>query len=204
MQPAAAKKAVVIDSGWYDADETRAKLGLAERTLRTWVQQGRIQTKMSSVPGKRPQRLYSAADVERLKTSGPPAVVPKPVRESASSARVLPQTRVNAALLHMLEMMQQRALPMRPAKPWLTPEEASELAGLTPAYIRRQIDAKRIRAVRGGPHGALRIHRASLEEFRGEPEWDAIVPDNGLTLIPPPPRKPKKPKAKGKAKGAHA
>jgi Helix-turn-helix domain/MerR HTH family regulatory protein len=167
MQPAAAKKAVVIDSGWYDADETRTKLGLAERTLRTWVRQGRIQTKMSSVPGKRPQRLYSAADVERLKTSGPPAVVPKP-RPKAEVGK-LP---IRGGLNDFLTALDKwrgglpALAPPVPA-PWLTLEEAAELSHLAPAYLRRQIDAKKIKAVPGGPHGALRIHRASLEGFKG-------------------------------------
>ena len=65
----------IISNEWYTIPETTAKLEIAEKTLRKWALKGRLGYRLQSVPGKRPQRLYNAADVERLKLAGPPKLV---------------------------------------------------------------------------------------------------------------------------------
>jgi Helix-turn-helix domain len=50
---------------------------------------------------------------------------------------------------------------------WLSLEEAAREFNLSEKYLREAARAGRVLAVNGGPHGALRIQRKSLEAFAG-------------------------------------
>lgn len=50
-------------------------------------------------------------------------------------------------------------------KQWLSPQEASEVSGLSVRYLLTMIELLKIRAVQGGPRRTWRIQRASLEVF---------------------------------------
>jgi hypothetical protein len=89
----AEKKSTVLEVGWLTPDETMSALNVAERTLRDWAKKGRLRFKMEFRPGKTPGRLYSAADVERIRAAGPlppprPQLVQERVREIAAKAGI--------------------------------------------------------------------------------------------------------------------
>jgi hypothetical protein len=50
---------------------------------------------------------------------------------------------------------------------WLSVEEAAILSGLSPSYLMGIVETGKVAAVKGGPHGAWRIQRKSLEAFAG-------------------------------------
>jgi hypothetical protein len=62
---------------------------------------------------------------------------------------------------------EQARLTTTPPDPWISIEEAAALVKLTPSYLRVQVRMGKIPAVYGGPHGALRVHRGALLEWRG-------------------------------------
>ena len=61
-------------------------------------------------------------------------------------------------------------------KEWLTTSEAADSVGFTDRWIRRQIEAGRLKAVAfdAGSRRTLRIHRRDLDEFRRRYLRDAL------------------------------
>jgi excisionase family DNA binding protein len=115
----AEKKSTVLEAGWLTPNETMGALNVAERTLRDWAKKGRLRFRMEFRPGKTPGRLYSAADVEKIRAAGPPET-PRPqlvqdrVREIAGKAGI--------------ELS---------GKDWVTLDEAKAFLGLSEKSIQR-------------------------------------------------------------------
>ncbi len=136
-----------------DRDEVMKTLGKSQSTLERLVMAGEIKTKLKPVPHRKPMRLYSSEDVERL------------TQEAArKEARVALRPRSTPPSVAQLPAPSQNGT--KPAvdpseKLWLTVEEA-EYCGLPQGFL--------LRLARNGDLHAVktpqwRIQRASLEEF---------------------------------------
>jgi excisionase family DNA binding protein len=150
-------------NNWPTEAEAAAQLSMSLRTLQRYAKAGEIEIRQRPVPGRKPEAVVNPRDVERLK---PGAFVMAPEQDDKVTPRQRQQPADVLGALFAYLQQQQRLLAAPPA-PWLTLDEAAEQSRLSRRFLRKQIRSKKIRAVRGGPHGALRIHRASLEGFKG-------------------------------------
>lgn len=138
---------------WVPVDKAMKLLGKGERSIQRLVQQGVLEQRRAGVNGHS-ERLYSTRDLVRIKEQG-----------ISSTAALAPVPRPLASV---------QALPAPEPEPkpaanalWLSIEQAAEVSGFAPSFLRGLIDTEAIAAVKGGPHGAWRIRRASLEEYAG-------------------------------------
>jgi excisionase family DNA binding protein len=147
---------------WVTIEVATKALGRSERSIQRLVQQGALSQRREGVNGQA-ERLYSASDLARIKEQGITTMtalvpvkgglgrdIPIPARALANLALPPPPEPAPAA----------NAL-------WLSLEQAAEVSGLSESFLRGLIDTEAIAAVKGGPHGAWRIRRASLEEYAG-------------------------------------
>ena len=159
----------VLQSDWYDKAQTMKKLNIAERTLQTWTKDGRIRFKMQSVKGKRPERVYRAADVEKIRDAGPPASERKEVAVREPAPAKPPSLESQAFLLLCTELREQRKAEFETrererAVSFLTLPEAAAYLRLPKAYVLRAIQEGRLEAVRAG---GWKIQQRSLQRFKG-------------------------------------
>jgi excisionase family DNA binding protein len=150
-----------LDAEWMDAQETCAALGIQPRTLLEWAQKGHIDFKYQSREGKKPERFYKAAEVEKLRIEGPPRKQRRP--PLPGPALVAPKFNPP------LQIAAPPAAPSLKEKLWLTLPEAAEYTGLTAGFIAGLVAFRHIVAVKGGPHGAWRVQRESLEQYSRTP-----------------------------------
>jgi hypothetical protein len=163
----------VLESEWYDQKEALRILNIAERTLRTWVSQGRIRTKLN--PANTRQRLYKAQDVDHLAKEGPP----EPATRKQRMAKTRPAGTTLAPVTLLTQVLdalakersearerweQEQRLRLEQTKPWLTLEQAMELSNLPARAIRFAVKEGKLIATR---KGGLRILKSSLEKFEG-------------------------------------
>jgi hypothetical protein len=154
--------AAVLDGEWLTLEEAARLSGKSPSTIERRAAEGRLRSKLEPRARRKPERLYRAEDVEQLK--------------AASGIHAVSETAIGAAgqqhltfaylLQELLRRNQPPPLPAPAPLPWITLQEAAESIGLAAGFLRREIKAGKIAANRGGPHGALRIHRASLEAYR--------------------------------------
>jgi excisionase family DNA binding protein len=153
-------------SGWPTIPEAAVFLAVSPRTIERKAERGEIDVRKRERPGKKPENVVNPADVERLRPKS--HVVVRHVMNEEPQTDGMPAKPFDVLGALIALVTQQQKLLTAPAPcPWITVQEAAELSGLSAAFIRRQIAETRIAATRGGPHGALRVHRASLMEFRG-------------------------------------
>jgi len=158
-------------SKWPTEYQAADAIGVSVRTLQRYAEAGKIEIRPRPRQGKKPENVCNPRDVDRLLPAAHvmPADEPEPPAkptEAMVRANGKPTFDVLGALIALVTQ-QQKLLAAPEPKPWLTLDEAAEASGLTAAFIRRQIAEAKIAATRGGPHGALRVHRASVLEFRG-------------------------------------
>lgn len=146
---------------WLNLNETMKALGRSSSTIERLAASDRLRSKLEPRAGRKPERLYHAGDVEQLKAAAGVHAVSETAIGSASQQ----QLTFAYVLRELLRRSEPAALPPPSPRPWITLEEAAEDYGLAPAFLRKQIKAGRIVGVRGGPHGALRIRRESVEAF---------------------------------------
>ncbi len=160
----------VLDSDWYDQNETMQALSLKERTLRTWVRIGRVRTKTN--PSNIRQRLYKAEDVEKLRAHGPE----RPERRNVTTAKSAmpaapkpPSPESQAFLLLCTELREQRKAEAERRErereeTFLTVREAAAHLRLPISYVQRAIEDGRLPAIK-----AVRwqIQFRELKKFRG-------------------------------------
>lgn len=144
-------------------------LKTSTRTIQRYAATGKIEVRKRERAGVKPENVCNPRDVEKLK---PQAYVmlddEEEEPEATAIGRVSPAGQQALTFGYLLQELLRRTQPPQlppPALPWITLEEAAELVGLSARFIRRQIRAGKIEAHRAGPHGALRIRRASLEAF---------------------------------------
>lgn len=151
---------------WLTMGETIAALGKSASTVERLVGSGRIKSQLEPRPGRKPERMYSAGDVERLKqqddersgnVSVPFRRAPQGPTQLAISADTVSSIR---------EMLTEWKNPPKP-KLWLNLEEACAYSGLGVSALLAAVAEGKIAGGKYGPHGALAVHRASLEEYRG-------------------------------------
>lgn len=158
-------KATVLAGEWLSTEETMRELGKARRTIQEIAQRGELQWTMASRGnGMRPERLYNAADVKKLKAEA----------QKMALVRREPRERVPAAmqalqLVAAVREVAQASLPAIPLKEklWLSLEEAEAYSGIAEPSLRELLEDGQLKALRIGPYRTLRILRKSLEAFEG-------------------------------------
>ena len=137
-------------------------LGLSPRRLLEISQTGQIKRRYARDPvTKRRQAIFRAADVARLAdeiASRKCSVRPEAAARSESAA--LSHIRTVPPALPQLE---------RPARPWLTVDEAADYTGLPASFLASMIAAGKLAAldvgVRAG--GRWRVNRRDLDGIKG-------------------------------------
>ncbi len=171
----------VLKSEWYDKRETMKRLNIAERTLRTWVQEKRIQIKAD--PANSLVRLYRAADVENLAENGKPlkphTAARKPSQStdgvSVSTRAPKPQTVDALAAMKVFFEEQQATIKLffqqrqiesnrEHEAEFLTLTESAAFLRLPKAHIHRAVREGRLPAIQAG---GWRIRRSQLSAFNG-------------------------------------
>jgi hypothetical protein len=190
MGTAAAKTQVIQKfREWMTLDEARAFLGKSEKSIQRLKRAGHLKTRDESREGKA-QRLYSGADLERIKAEAIPASAVTPdANGTGMIARKAPGAPIEitipvgtVAVLRELFAEMRADAPKQITAPqsvvessvipvseklWLSISEAAALSGLSESYLLTAITDLKVVALKGGAHGAWRINRASLEAFRG-------------------------------------
>jgi len=153
---------------WPTIEQAADEINASVRTIWRHNERGLLEIQKRPVPGRKPINVCNPSDLNRLKPP-PYAVAKEEEAESTSREIMLPMSKVSEAVERIVTIFQGRqdAVMMPPPRAWITPAEAAEISGLTETYIRDRVRVGLIDAVRGGPHGALRIRRASLEAFSG-------------------------------------
>ena len=118
------------------------QLGISERTLDRKLYDLQIECKQIAVPGRRPLVVIPTAGFERVKTEMIP-VEAAPTTEESTALTVRP-SRPTQELVALLRT----SLSAPPLPLFLDLKAASSYSGLTQAYLRRQIDAGTLKAVR--------------------------------------------------------
>ena len=156
----------VLPEGWLDLTETMKRLGKSQSTVDRLVASREIATKLRPIPGRKPMRLYRQSDIEKLAEEATRREMRSALRHRApqlnapESARpLLPGTIApDGKFIERVSILQ---------KLWLTLEEAAAYSGLAESYLERAIREGKLRAVKGGAHGAWAIRRENLEGFEG-------------------------------------
>ena len=147
----------VLPDGWMDRDGVMKTLDRSQSTIERMVASGDIETMLKRVAGRKPLRLYRGSDIERIAQEA-----------QRKENRVALRPRVKAPLVSLPTPASEPALPPeRRDRLWLSLEEAADASGLSQLFLLGSIDTGKLTAVKGGPHGAWRIRRASLEAFAG-------------------------------------
>ena len=140
-------------------------LGLSPRRLLEISQTGQIKRRYARDPvTKRRQAIFRAADVARLAdeiASRKCAVRPEAAERSESAA--LSHIRTVPPALPQLE---------RPARPWLTVDEAADYTGLPASFLSSMITGGKLAALDIGSWrrkvgGRLRVNRRDLDGIKG-------------------------------------
>ena len=168
-------------STWPTQTEAAVQLATNERTIRRWIEAGRLKTALRPAVGRKPLVIVDPADVARVRSERQPAVVvdtdierlgiarpgplgavgdpdtPQPVRALAYNQRdpiTGADASVAAALLKAMFAAASAAVP----KPWLTTAEAVEYSGLPKAWLLEQ--------ARKGNIPAINVGSGSRERWR--------------------------------------
>lgn len=155
---------------WPTEAEAAALLQTSVKTISRYAEAGKVELRKRPRAGKKPENVVNPRDIEKLL---PAAHVMPEERPGAVALRpkTQPQQPEAAAFFAFIQTITtaietQRGI-VQIAKPWLSLEDAAEATGLSAGYLRRQIADAKIVATYGGPRGAIRIQRASLEAFAG-------------------------------------
>ena len=193
----ATPKPALLSSEWMDTGETLTALGIKRRTLQEWAQNGFLKFKRETREGRRPERVYSAADVRRIERDGrpaspnarhdaenprlPAALKREPRRLPPPANTPLVPDKTIALLNQLIEnwnaSMARPAIAPPPAVPlsqklWLTLDEAAEYSGLSRGDL-----TKLCRQSSEG-RGQLLAEALAIEE-RGLPRHALIVRKSG-------------------------
>lgn len=165
---------------WYEQREAMDKLGIAERTLRTYVSVGRIKTRPN--PNNRRQRVYSAQDVDRLAQFGIPLAekaarkatkdkpaVTKRTAKPSNAEPAAPFT-VPVFLEILKESMKATAREIRAERAdeheaqFLSLAESAAFLRLPKSHVHRAVIDGRLVAIKAG---GWKIRRSQLMAFQG-------------------------------------
>lgn len=163
-----------IPANYLDRRTALETLGVSEATLDRMASDGRVASKTEPRPGRKPERVYSAQDVERLKAEKekrrearpPSALAPKtqlmlPAFDGVAEA----MRELASSLAYRVDDERERSenFTLR-EKLWLTLEEAAAYSGLARRdLVRLRREGKLVARKSGG----WKYLRRSLEEFAG-------------------------------------
>lgn len=167
-------------SKWPTEPDAASAIGVSVRTLQRYAESGKIEIRPRPREGKKPENVCNPRDVDRLL----PAAHVMPEDDGKQNDAIV-RTHSNgnlpvaqkftadtffafiATITTAIATRQNDAIAAPAPKLWLSLDEAAEYAALSRGYLMGLIDTEKIAAVKGGPHGAWRIQRASLEAFEG-------------------------------------
>ena len=153
---------------WLTLGETIATLEKSASTIERAVAAGRIRSKLEPRPGRKPERMYNAGDLERIKDAEQernlrfPAPYKKPEPKSAAMLMGL-QPEMISSLRDVMMEWRNAPIPVT-VKLWLTIEEAAAYSGRSRSRLLQWCREGKVTAERDG---GWRIHRASLEASAG-------------------------------------
>lgn len=154
-----------MDEAWVTKQELMALLGKSEKTVERYVNKGLIRREHREThEGRFP--VFSREDINQLKSTTKPKI--PIVLKSAPRAKRPPGLRRRAVVrLPAVRGPTVPAVVTAPSVPierklFLTVKEASLFSGLTVAYLRRAIDARRLPVV---TDKAKKIYRRHLLQF---------------------------------------
>jgi hypothetical protein len=161
-------------SQWPTLTQAAARLGSNERTIRRWIESGRLKASTRTKPGSKPITIIDPGGIEQLRLERlPPVVLQDDTVHPDSTALVhapgsmAPAVTVDEHFARLIETIVRAR--EADAKPWLTLEEASVYSGLTRKWLLEQTASpKRVVAVRDmGKYargGRWRFNRKDLEK----------------------------------------
>jgi len=150
------KVAKVVDG--IPKRDAAKQLGISERTLDRKLYDLKIECKQIAVPGRRPLVVIPTADFERVKAEMIPVEAAPAAAAEESTALTTRPTRSAQELVALLRTsLAAPALPL-----FLDLKAASAYTGLTRAYLRRQIDAGTLKAVKDV---GLKVSRKDLDSL---------------------------------------
>jgi hypothetical protein len=139
-----------VSENWMPAGAAAERLQKSKATLYRLVEVGEIQSKQEPRPGRKPERLFSRADIDR--------VLEQHVRISRRSApigteRALPPRPLLTAPAHQ---------PTSAPRLVLRLDEAAAETGLPASYLAELVHSGQVAAIK---RGAWYLSRRSLEQF---------------------------------------
>lgn len=158
----------LLTEGWLTLAEALESLGKSQSTLERLVGSRQIASRLEKRPGRKPERLYKAEDIARLRAGEGSHVT---TREVSPSVKKLTAGEGASAVISSLDAVmtkwgegQGSRVAIR-EKLTLTIAEASAYSGFGVAYLIGLIDTGKVRALKAGPNGSWVIVRRSLEEY---------------------------------------
>ena len=138
-------------SAWPTHTEAATQLGTDERTIRRWIESGRLKSSRRSRPGSKPVVIIDPETIARVRAERrTPIVLNGQESETTASdsgsmplARIAPDARDPFAGLaaHLAGLATFAAHYPAPSKPWLTLDEAVEYSGLTRGWLLNEAEA---------------------------------------------------------------
>lgn len=141
--------------------ETQRELNTSTATVERMVRDGRLRSKLVPRPGRKPERVYLAEDIDRLKEQKGKR------RELRPPSALVPRSPASTQQLALVttELVRQLAAP-KPIplseKLWLSLPEAQAYSGLAKTDLLVLAQSKRVVARKSG---GWKIQRKSLEAF---------------------------------------
>ncbi len=155
----------VLPQEWVPIHEAMRQLEKSAKTVERLVNAGHLRSKLTPREGKKPERLYHAGDLDRIKQEAIPAPANEPRRslvpDKTTAIGLSPQT--VTTLTDIVARCLDRPITVR-EKLWLTLDEARAYSGRSRQKLLQWCRNGKVIAERDG---GWRIYRESLESCRG-------------------------------------
>lgn len=169
-----ANSQVVLSGQWLSLSETAAALGKSPKTIEAMVTKNQIKSTTVPRTGRKPERVYEAADVDRLakeaeaRAARSPAVRKEPAPKETILALAPKAQSSLEKILERLTAPPPLAVPVD-RKLWLSLKEAAAYSGLSQSHLAELREQGKLDVIeRGSGRGVRRrISRKSLEAFEG-------------------------------------
>lgn len=162
-----------LPGDWLSQSETALALGKSPKTIEAMGYAKQIATTLVARAGRKPERVYSRADVDRLakeqedRKSAPRSQVPAAAAPKENVIALAPKA--VSTLEQLIDRLNApRQVPLE-VKLWLTVKEAARYSGLPKSFVGELIEQGKLQVIER-PYGrgiARLISRKSLEAFEG-------------------------------------
>jgi hypothetical protein len=142
-------------SSWIPKADVVQETGISERSLERRIQARKLRVGYRTAPGRRPLPVLHPEDVAALRAEMVQRVVEEKDQNAVAPLPVQSPNGLGAALVAALS----RPVPREHAL-FLTLKEASQHSGLSVAYLRREIDAGKLQAIRDV---SVKVRRKDLD-----------------------------------------